>query len=107
MYRNVPLQVSVNIALCCENVADVSMETTVSIFRKLHRHVATYTVHVLFISGTDITAGRWRLITGACFEMMWSVGVVTLAVLGYICSNWRYLQLAISLPTAFLLVAYR
>jgi hypothetical protein len=56
---------------------------------------------------TDITAGRWRLITGACFELMWSVGVVTLAGLGYICSNWRYLQLAISLPTAFLLLAYR
>lgn len=60
-----------------------------------------------YVICTDITAGRWRLITGACYEHLWSVGVVTLAGLGYICSNWRYLQLAISLPTSFLLLAYR
>jgi hypothetical protein len=43
LYRqcDVLLEVSVHIALCCENVADVSMETTVSTFSKLHRHMAT------------------------------------------------------------------
>ncbi|XP_069696302.1 organic cation transporter protein-like isoform X2 [Periplaneta americana] len=65
----------------------------------------------MFTSGyvicTDITSGRWRSITGACYEHMWSVGVITLAGLGYLLTNWTQLQLAISLPTVLILVAFR
>ncbi|PSN45165.1 hypothetical protein C0J52_03911 [Blattella germanica] len=58
------------------------------------------------VAGTDICSGRTRLIVGSCYEHMWSVGVVTLAALGYALDDWKQLQHAISVPTLLILTAY-
>jgi hypothetical protein len=84
---------------------DVLTIVQITLFSENNENLKRYKVP--FVSGTDITAGHWRLITGACYEHMWSVGVVTLAGLGYFLRNWIHLQLAISTPTVIILLAYK
>nr|CAD7207601.1 unnamed protein product [Timema douglasi]CAD7269938.1 unnamed protein product [Timema shepardi]CAD7422129.1 unnamed protein product [Timema poppensis] len=59
-----------------------------------------------YVICTDITGGWWKQATGACYEHMWSLGVITLPILTSMFTDWRNLQLAISLPTLLLLVAF-
>ncbi|XP_063225678.1 organic cation transporter protein-like isoform X2 [Bacillus rossius redtenbacheri] len=67
-------------------------------------------VHLIscgYIICTDITGGSWRTVVGACYESMWSVGVITLPGLSSLFLDWRDLQVTISLPTILLLLLYR
>ena len=51
--------------------------------------------------------GQARTIVAACYEHMWSVGVITLAGFGYLLGyNWTYMQLAYSLPTVLIIFLY-
>nr|CAD7424731.1 unnamed protein product [Timema monikensis] len=59
-----------------------------------------------YVICTDITGGWWKQATGACYEHMWSLGVITLPILTSMFTDWRNLQLAISLPTLLLLVVF-
>ncbi len=40
-----------------------------------------------------------RAAAGCGFEIVWGLGVMWLALVGYLFPNWRHMQLAISLPS--------
>lgn len=56
---------------------------------------------------TSLMEGKARTVAGCCYEHLWSVGVITLACIGSLCTDWRHLQLAISLPTVLILLLFR
>lgn len=48
---------------------------------------------------TDITSGKYRSTAVCLFETFWSVGVIVLPLLAFLCPDWSNLYLLISLPT--------
>ncbi|CAG0926035.1 unnamed protein product, partial [Notodromas monacha] len=61
---------------------------------------------VAFVLVMEIIGGRKRTVMGIAYEYPFSLGFMTLPGIAYLISDWRYLQLAISLPIVFLLVYY-
>ena len=39
-------------------------------------------------------------------QMFWALGIMSLALLGYLIPDWKHLQLAVALPVNVLSVAY-
>lgn len=48
---------------------------------------------------------RYRGVAGAMLEVFWGIAVLLVAPIAYLLQNWRYMQLAISLPS-ILAIAY-
>lgn len=47
---------------------------------------------------------KYRAYTAALFEASWALGVMALAGIAYLLKDWRYIQLAITLPTVLSLL---
>ena len=47
----------------------------------------------------------YRGVAGAMLEVFWGIAVMLVAPIAYLLQNWRYIQLAISLPSV-LAIAY-
>jgi len=47
----------------------------------------------------EFVGGKWSTIVGMGMEYFWVAGWLTLALLGYLIRSWRWLTLAISLPS--------
>ena len=68
-----------------------------------------YTQNVLFCSqglqtssytlAMELFGAHHRSYVGAILEVFWGFGVMTVPLLAYLIPNWRYLQLAITLPS--------
>ncbi|XP_071837665.1 organic cation transporter-like protein [Apostichopus japonicus] len=50
---------------------------------------------------SELFTPRCRPYTFPCLFIFWAVGVMTLPILAYFIRNWRFLQLALSLPLLF------
>lgn len=60
--------------------------------------------HVKIKSVSDITAGKYRVISVCLFEQFWSIGVILLPAVGSWWDSWAKIYAAISLPTISLIV---
>lgn len=47
----------------------------------------------------ELSTTKYRGYAGAVFECFWGAGVLALAGIAYSIQDWRYIQLAISLPS--------
>jgi OCT family organic cation transporter-like MFS transporter 4/5 len=47
----------------------------------------------------EIVLPRYRGVAGAMLEVFWGIAVLMVAPIAYLIQNWRYIQLAISLPS--------
>ncbi|XP_028628581.1 solute carrier family 22 member 1 [Grammomys surdaster] len=55
---------------------------------------------------TEFVGSSYRRTTAILYQMAFTVGLVVLAGVAYAIPNWRWLQLAVSLPTFFFLLYY-
>jgi hypothetical protein len=52
-----------------------------------------------FVLAMELFTPKMRTFVGAGMELFWGVGVMYLALLAWLIRDWRYIQLAISLPS--------
>ncbi|KAL8595352.1 hypothetical protein ACOMHN_020105 [Nucella lapillus] len=55
------------------------------------------------VLGMEMVGPSKRVLVGIAIEVMWCVGMVLLLVMGYFIRNWRYLEIALSVPSIVLL----
>ena len=53
----------------------------------------------------ELVGPSYRMIAGIALELFWACGAIVLALLAYLIRDWRYLNLAVSLP-ALLFIPY-
>ena len=46
----------------------------------------------------ELVGPSYRMIAGIALELFWACGAIVLALLAYLIRDWRYLNLAVSLP---------
>lgn len=59
-----------------------------------------------FFSVTEFVGSGYRRTTAILYQMAFTVGLVGLAGVAYAIPDWRWLQLAVSLPTFLFLLYY-
>ncbi|XP_060062784.1 organic cation transporter protein-like [Ylistrum balloti] len=52
-----------------------------------------------FVLAMELFLPQYRGVAGAVLELCWGINVVTLAGVAYLFQSWRYIQLAITLPS--------
>ena len=57
------------------------------------------------VSVMELVGPSYRMIAGIALELFWACGAIVLALLAYLIRDWRYLNLAVSLP-ALLFIPY-
>ncbi|ESO88919.1 hypothetical protein LOTGIDRAFT_153985 [Lottia gigantea] len=60
---------------------------------------------VAFTLSTELVGPKYRLLVGFMIQMFYSVGYITLAGIAYLIGDWRYIELAITLPV-LLFISY-
>lgn len=55
---------------------------------------------------TEFVGRSYRRTVGIVYQAAFTVGLVALAGLAYVLPHWRWLQLAVTLPTFFFLLYY-
>lgn len=60
---------------------------------------------VTFTMIMELVGPSYRMITGIAIELFWAFGAIVLALLAYLIRDWRYLNLAVSVP-ALLFIPY-
>ncbi|XP_078309925.1 organic cation transporter protein-like isoform X2 [Crassostrea virginica] len=60
---------------------------------------------VTFTMIMELVGPSYRMIAGIALELFWACGAIVLALLAYLIRDWRYLNLAVSLP-ALLFIPY-
>ncbi|XP_019762467.1 organic cation transporter protein isoform X2 [Dendroctonus ponderosae] len=59
-----------------------------------------------FVLAIELVGGHWRTITGISYLFPVALGYCTISGMAYMLDNWRYLQLAVSLPGTLFLLAW-
>lgn len=59
-----------------------------------------------YFTVSDITAGKYRVISVCLFEQFWSIGVILLPGVGSWWDSWALVYVAITLPTFSLMIFY-
>lgn len=54
----------------------------------------------------ELVGGKWRTISGVCYIFPVSLGYISSAGISYFVREWKYNQLAISLPGLLLVSLY-
>lgn len=72
-----------------------------SISKIKHFIVFTEIYTFYFVTGT-----KWRTAVGILYQIPFNLGHLTLALIGYFLRDWRYFQLAISIPSVILIAYY-
>ena len=62
-------------------------------------------IAILLVSVMELVGPSYRMIAGIALELFWACGAIVLALLAYLIRDWRYLNLAVSLP-ALLFIPY-
>ncbi len=52
-----------------------------------------------FVLLMELFTSEYRTMVGTVFEVFWGTGVLWLATLGFLIQNWRWIQLALCLPS--------
>jgi hypothetical protein len=63
-------------------------------------------LHFFFFSVTEFVGSGYRRTTAILYQVAFTVGLVGLAGVAYAIPDWRWLQLAVSLPTFLFLLYY-
>ncbi|XP_062619367.1 organic cation transporter protein-like [Saccostrea cucullata] len=63
-------------------------------------------VSTTYVMDLELVGPDMRMLAGMFFQLFWSAGVFLLAALAFLIRDWRYLNLATSLPTILLLSYY-
>lgn len=63
-------------------------------------------LNLSFSPGMELVGGKWRTISGVCYIFPVSVGYIASAGISYFVREWKYNQLAISLPGVLLVSLY-
>ncbi|XP_071956854.1 organic cation transporter protein-like [Antedon mediterranea] len=64
--------------------------------------IATATIGIYLISfvmATELVGLKWRNVAGNVMPIYWSLGIMVLALFGYLVRDWRKLQIVLSVPT--------
>jgi hypothetical protein len=61
---------------------------------------------MLNIPGTELVGPSYRLYAGFLVQSAYSIGFMTLAIIAYLIRDWKYIELAITLPVVFPFVPY-
>lgn len=59
-----------------------------------------------FVSVTECVGSGYRRTVAILYQVAFTVGLLGLSWLAYAIPHWRWLQLAVSLPTFFFLLYY-
>jgi len=61
---------------------------------------------IIFVFCMETVAARWRLLLGMLYQVMLSLGFMSLAGIATVVSDWQHLQLAVSAPLLFCSIYY-
>ena len=61
---------------------------------------------MLNIPGTELVGPSYRLYAGFLVQSAYSIGFMTLAIIAYLIRDWRYIELAITLPVVLFVPYY-
>ncbi|KAF2881386.1 hypothetical protein ILUMI_24784 [Ignelater luminosus] len=59
-----------------------------------------------FVLVMELIGTKWRTALGILYQIPFNLGHLTLALMGYFLRDWRYFQLAISIPSVILIAYY-
>jgi len=55
-------------------------------------------------TGTELVGPKYRVLAGFLIQGFYSIGYMLLSLLAYLIGNWRYIELAITLPVVLFAV---
>jgi len=61
---------------------------------------------VAFILSTELVGPSYRVIAGFVSHLCYSMGYISLAILGYLVRDWRWLEITITLPVLSFVILY-
>ncbi|KAL6486556.1 hypothetical protein MHYP_G00059480 [Metynnis hypsauchen] len=76
------------------------------VFRALHGFGVKGGWMAAYVLITELVGVEYRSVVGVLFQMFFSFGVIVLALIAYLIPNWRWLQVAFTVPYIFFVSYY-